>query len=127
MFLALMLNLTNRDFYLPFLGQMVYPTYLLKQQTPKGSTMKVRVHNVIPNSKILYWASYKNKHDFPWNAYDDYSNSGVALSNKDGIVVVEVKKPVSYKIPSGKLLKPHVHYRETLSDGMLSHVKTFYV
>lgn len=128
-FICFLVNITNRNFYLPFLGTSVYPTHLMQEILPKNASLKIKINNVIPNTKIVYWASYSKNDvvvDNPWKAYDDYSNSGIASSNKDGIVIVQLRKPVSYRIPSGSILKPHVHYREMLMNGLLGPVKTFH-
>jgi hypothetical protein len=45
------------------------------------------------------------------NAYLDYQNAGVAVSNGNGEAVLKIRDPQSYKVPFKGKLEPHVHYR----------------
>ncbi len=124
--------LINRNFYLPFLGNSVYPCGGLSERTPQNSNKMVQV-NVKPNVNVIYWASENftsNDNliiDNPWDAYGDYDNYGVVKSNDNGNAVLTFRNPVSYKVPSGKKLDKHVHYRYCLGNGMMSEVKTIYL
>jgi uncharacterized membrane protein YuzA (DUF378 family) len=124
--------LFNRNFYLPFLDKTVLPSSLLsKEKTVIGSdtfTVKVKVE---PNVRVIYWASEPKSEIVPVaTAYGEFENSGIVNADENGIASLVLKKPSSYTVKKGlfnKTLKPHIHYRYTLSNGMLSEVKTKYV
>lgn len=127
--LCALFKMFKRDFYLPFLGKSVFPCDSLKLKTPKESTIKTSIRTK-PNSNVIYWASEGTndiimKH--PIQAYNKYSNSGVVLSNNEGIANLYVRKPIPYKVPFGYNLKPHIHYRTCLGNGMLSEIKTIFL
>ena len=60
-------------------------------------------------------------------AYGAYSNAGVTVSDKNGFAVLTFNKGTGYIVPSGKYIKPHVHYRELNEFGMMGSVKTRYI
>lgn len=114
----------DRNVYLPFLGEAVFPCASLEPRTPKNADRKVNI-TVPINAKIIYWASDGTQPvEDPWKAYGTYSNYGVTIADENGNAELKVRNPVSYKVPSGKLLKEHVHYRYCTSNGMLSDVFT---
>lgn len=127
--LAALQKIFNRDYYLPFLGNAVFPCDSLEIKTPKNADIVTTVRTK-PNVNVIFWSS-ETSNDIvvknPWKAYDRYSNSGVALSNKDGVATLKIRNPSSYKVPSGYTLKPHVHYRICLGNGMLSKIKTVFL
>lgn len=132
--LATFYNITRRDFYLPFLGHSVHPCNVLTPKTPHSANLSITVHNLTPNVNVVYWASdvvdpiHPDKVvETPWDAYDKYANSGVALTNDNGTCVLKIRKPSQYKIPMGFKLKKHVHFRECIGKGMLGPVRTKYV
>lgn len=130
--IAFIANITQLTYYLPFLGETAFPTGLIKEQYPPTADMEFTLKNVKPNTKIVYWASENPTKQLlpistPWDAYKNYRNSGVTNSNKDGVAILKLIKPVSYKIPNGMVLKPHIHYREVLKDGMLGSVETVHI
>lgn len=118
---------TNRDFWLPFLGDTVIPENLipLKKTNKYDTELTVKVN---PNTKVAYWAA--NPHEnIPqvMDAYGKYNNSGVVMSNEEGIATLKVVKGSGYNVPSGRYIKPHVHYREIGGDyAMMGPVKTAY-
>lgn len=123
---------SNRDYYLPFLGDTVFPTGLLGNNvTPNNADLTV-ILKLKPNTKIVYWAAEPCK-DYEcrtpvmaWEAYKSYINSGVATSNSEGIATVRVRSPQHYKVPyKQKVLSPHIHYRKVLTNGMLSKIYTY--
>lgn len=123
----------KRDNMLPFLGRTVYPCKSLALKTPKNHTKSVTI-NVEPDSKVVYWAaepSSKNttNGEITWKeAYKNYANSGVAMSNKNGVAILKFRNPQSYTVPYKKgILKPHVHYRVCSKNGMLSRIETVYI
>lgn len=116
----------KRDVYLPFLGDAVYPTNPdeLEPRIPEGANKQVVV-KVPPNSPVVYWAAQSGETaPNPQEAYGDYSNSGVAISDKFGNALLKFRNPRDYKIPSGNVLKPHVHYRYGKYHGMMSRIET---
>lgn len=118
----------NRDTYLPFLGDAVYPCGTLNEKIPNDHTHEVTI-KVPPNSNVVYWASEPENQELdiipnPWDAYQKYENSGVVIADNQGNAVIKFRIPKQYKIPSGRLLKPHVHYRFCKSPGMLSKIYT---
>ena len=82
---ALMLFL-NRDVYLPFLGETLVPCAAFATRTPDNANQEVSI-SIQANTKVVYWAA--EPHDASGNsaigswdqAYQDYSNSGVAISD----------------------------------------------
>ena len=126
---AALLKLYNRDYYLPFLGNSVFPCDSLQVKTPSNPALATKIKTK-PNVNVVYWAS-EGTNDIvvrnPWKAYDKYNNAGVALSDAEGYAVLKVRQPVPYKIPTGFTLKPHIHYRICLGNGMLSPIKTVFL
>jgi len=122
-------KMLNRDYYLPFLGKAAFPCDTMKLKIPKNPDIATKVKTK-PHSNVIYWAS-EGTNDIvvknPWKAYDKYTNAGVALSDKDGIAVLKLRNPSSYRLPIGPTLKPHVHYRVCLGNGMLSSIKTIFL
>jgi hypothetical protein len=118
---------TKRDFWLPFLGSTVLPVQVLSVHQP-DKTNKVVSIKTKPNSKIVYWAAKSESDETDVkNAYDDYSNSGVVMSDEKGVANLSIQDTTGYVVPSGKRIKKHVHFR--LGDeitGMMSPVQTIY-
>ena len=92
-----------------------------------NDTVKIKVP---PNTKVLYWAAKKldSDHHIVWKAYDDYSNSGVVMSDNKGIATLKLLKGSGYIVPwgKGKYIPPHVHYRYELSPGKFGRLETVY-
>lgn len=122
---------SERDYYLPFLGDTVFPNGLLAGNvSPNNANAAVRVV-VPPNTKVVYWAAEPcdtgcDPDIMAWDAYKGYSNSGVSTSDGDGNVTLQVRGlPQGYAVPyKDAKLKPHVHYRYLKHDGMFSKVIT---
>jgi len=120
--------LMDRNFYLSFLGETVYPCGSLVEKIPEKADMSVSV-KVPPNSNVIYWASEPNKEDVvindPWEAYGTYQNAGVVKADDKGIAILKFRHPSSYKVfRQMKTLQKHVHYRYCFHPGMLSEVLT---
>jgi uncharacterized membrane protein YuzA (DUF378 family) len=118
----------QRDTYLPFLGDAVYPCGALKEKIPNDHTHEVLV-KVPPNSNVVYWASEPENKELeivsnPWDAYHKYGNSGVVKADEQGNAVLKFRDPKKYKVPGGRILNEHVHYRYCKSPGMLSRIYT---
>lgn len=126
--LAALYHLTRRDFYLPFLGKAVYPCGALESKVPENADAQVVVRTK-PLANVIYWASEPSTAavvDDPWLAYQTGANSGVTRADADGVAVLRVRRPSSYRVPPfGRTLAPHVHYRTCVhASGMLGPVKT---
>ena len=120
----------DREFYLPFLGDSVFPNGLLVPNvTPIHADTAVEV-KVPPSTKVIYWAAEpcneKSSNLMAWDAYGEYTNSGVSTANEDGIALLSVRgPPSSYFVPHKETkLKSHIHYRYQVGKGMLSKIFT---
>lgn len=119
----------RRDTLLPFLGEMAFPKALLQPTTPKDSNGSVKVRlEVADGTPVVYWASESSSGVFedPWKAYQEYENAGITLV-QGGLAEFKFRYPASYYVPSGFLIKQHVHFRVMQANGMLSNVKTVYL
>ena len=120
----------NRDTYLPFLGETVFPCSLLQEQTPPGATRSVQVR-VEPNAKVLYWATEPSDGGSikPFDvAYGGYKNAGVATADHNGFVMLKVREPQDYTVPLKGRLEQHIHFRSCSEvPGMVGRIKTAYV
>lgn len=121
---------SDRNTYLSFLGRAVYPCGSLPPKTPENADTQVVV-SVPANVNVIYWASELDGAkpgtiiNNPWDAYKNYSNSGVTVSDDNGNATLKFRMPVPYKVAGGmKTLKTHVHYRYCIHPGMLSPVFT---
>lgn len=137
--------LFRRDYYLPFLGETVFPCDPLTEKVPEKADSMVEVV-VRPNANVIYWAaddmdSVKGRDggggagdktktvteeviENPWKAYMRFNNSGVVRADAKGRVVLKVRRPVSYKVPFAGRLDRHVHYRVCGENGMLGSIQT---
>ena len=120
----------NRTTWLPFLGTCAFPTKgLIPNKINNDGDKKIKVY-VKPNTRVAYWSSIqKNPNQVPdvVSAYDDFSNSGVVTSDKNGVAILSVKFGTDYIVPGNKKIKRHVHYRELdLEYGMMGEVETVY-
>ena len=127
---AAVMIVSERDYYLPFLGDAVFPNGLLANHvTPNGAdTMVTAV--VKPYTKVVYWAAEPCMENcevpvMAWDAYENYTNSGVAMADEHGVVKFMVRGPQAYNIPfKNATLQPHVHYRCLKTNGMWSRIYT---
>ena len=132
--ISVLYNVNRRNFYLPFLGNAVYPCGSLVIKEPKNASLTINLSDLSPNTNIIYWASEQSNFkedtiiDTPWDAYDEFANTGVARSNENGNATVIIRPPIRYKIPIHKnIINKHLHYRECKGKGMLGPVKTLYI
>jgi uncharacterized membrane protein YuzA (DUF378 family) len=127
--LSALILMFDKNFYLPFLGKTVVPkTLLAKDRVPINSTLSIEI-TVKPHSRVIYWASdKKNGKDVPVQvAYGEFGNSGITTADANGKAHLILKRPESYVVKKGffkRKLRPHIHYRYSLEDGMLSEVHT---
>ena len=124
-FISALSLVIKRNTWLPFLGKSVLPASLISTKVPEKTNFIVKA-KTLPNSKVVYWgALYKNDKQNVEEAYDDYSNSGVVMSDKDGNVEFPILIGGGYVVPSGRFIPRHVHYRVLgLEYGMMGEVKT---
>jgi uncharacterized membrane protein YuzA (DUF378 family) len=115
----------NRDTYIPFFGETIFPSSVFQEQTPAGATRSVIV-KVKPHTKVVYWASEPGdnlgKKTFDV-AYAKYENAGVTTSDNSGFATLKIREPQSYKI-SFVTLMPHIHYRQVKEPGYLGRIQT---
>lgn len=118
----------QRDTYLPFLGESVFPANLLTERVPTKFNLQVPVQ-VAPNSYVVYWASTEpgTGAETPnWKmAYDQYQNSGIVRSNEQGLATLKLNCPQRYTVGLfNNTLYKHVHYRVAKDNIWLSRVMT---
>ena len=128
---------TDRNYYLPFLDDAVFPDGLFPPNvTPMSANMQHTITNVPKNTKIIYWAAEPcdltetcGTARLPWDAYNDYTNAGITMSNSRGHAVIKIRgKPQGYNVPyKSKVIMPHIHYRYHKKNGMYSQVHTVYL
>jgi hypothetical protein len=122
----------KRDSYLPFLGETVLPCAAFAPRTPDNANKEITL-TTLPNTKVIYWASEPKEgssNDINnWDvAYNNYSNSGVAISDDKGKVTLHFRgNPQSYKVPLKGHLKPHVHFRICEKNGIVGPVQIYYL
>jgi hypothetical protein len=123
----------NRDTYLPFLGESLVPCAAFATRTPDNANQEVTI-TVKPNTKVIYWATEPhdvsgNKGLLTWDqAYQDYSNSGVAISDSTGKCILRIRgAPQSYSVPFKGTLKPHIHFRLCEKFGMMGPVQSYFL
>jgi len=120
----------NRNTWLPFLGYSAFPTqsFVPNKNNSMGNT--VVTINVKPNTRIAYWAALpKQSQETPYvdDAYGKFENSGVVMSDNNGVAELLILPGSEYRIPSGKVIDRHIHYRELdLPAGMMGRIETVY-
>jgi uncharacterized membrane protein YuzA (DUF378 family) len=116
--------------WLPFLGHTVFPSKSLiptKYNAIGNTIIQVKVK---PNTRVAYWAALPNEsNEIPLvdEAYGNFENSGVVLSDNNGIAQLLILPGSNYIVPSGRVIDRHIHYRELdLSSGMMGKIETVY-
>jgi hypothetical protein len=118
----------RRDVYLPFLGETVMPCSILEERVPDHADTEVSLHGITPGAKVLYWATEPATKGLAaiadWRrAYLDFANAGVAVADAGGHVMLRLRKPQPYTVPTGRRLEAHVHWRVCGADGLLGPVQ----
>ena len=139
----------DRTLWLPFLGESVIPSVLIPltsnntsdNTSNNTSTKTVKVH-VTPNTKVAYWSAKPGKESglptviespsssLPQvkDAYGNFENSGVVMSDAQGVATLTFDKGTAYVVPSGRQIDSHVHYRELSGEyGMIGPVQSVFV
>ena len=123
--IAAVLLAIKRNTWLPFLGSTVLPDATLQFYTPNNAN-KVVLINVQPNSKVVYWAALgKSEKQKVNTAYNNYENSGVVMSDNNGVAQLLIYEGYGYDTSYGHIQK-HIHYRVGYKHGMMSEIKTIY-
>lgn len=126
---------SNRNTYLPFLGNTVIPLNIIpKEIIPQGANIdyKLPLKGYPNGTMVFYWGAKSTNNKVvisdPIKAYGDYSNSGVAIVNNE-VAVLRFYCPDKYSVtPFNRVLNRHLHYRiECPKSGLMSSVKTLYV
>jgi len=120
----------KKTLWLPFLNETSFPSLAFIQTViKKNGDVSVSV-KVKPNTRVAYWTSLPQKsNEIPdvVTAYGDYSNSGIAIADKNGNANLLIDSGTSYSVPSGRVIQKHIHYRELdLDYGLLGPVQTVY-
>lgn len=117
----------NRDTYLPFLGESVFPCSILTDQSPPGASRLITVY-VQPGAKVVFWASEPGDGHNSWiNAYKKYENAGVTTADSSGKAVLSVREPQGYSVPIKGYIEPHIHFRVCGPEGFVGRIKTVYL
>jgi uncharacterized membrane protein YuzA (DUF378 family) len=119
----------NRDTYLPFLGESVFPCSVLPDQIPAGATRSIQV-NVQPGAKVVYWASEPSDgSSIPTykGAYREYQNAGVTTADATGVATLKVREPQPYTVPFKGRLDSHIHFRVCGPTGFIGRIKTIFL
>lgn len=119
-------SVLDRNYYLRFLNRSVFPTGLLVENKNDGQEKYTLVFPYDKNTKIVYWASKSGSFSNPKDAYGEYTNAGVAMTDENGVADFYLKEaPGKYVVPYKGQLMPHIHYRIVEKNGMLGEVKTY--
>jgi len=128
--LAAVKMMFNRNTWLPFLGFSAFPSQSFvpnKFNSMGDSIVKVTVK---PNTRVAYWSALpKQSQKTPYvdDAYGKFENSGVVMSDNNGVAELIFLPGSEYTIPSGKVIDRHIHYRELdLPAGMMGRIETVY-
>ena len=124
---AAILLAIKKETWLPFLGWTILPTNLLDQKMPLEYDSKYEIKTE-PNKKIVYWAAMgkNNPNQDVVNAYGNYENSGVTMSDANGNAVLYILAGEGYVTPYGIRKSKHIHYRLVMSNNSLGRVHTVY-
>jgi uncharacterized membrane protein YuzA (DUF378 family) len=124
---------SNRNTYLPFLGDTVGAPSLIRDTGEERKNANVTVVvDAEGASSVMYWAadplSGGNEGEkFAYDAYGKYKNAGVAEVVNDK-ATLRVECPQKYWVKKfgvmKKTLPKHVHYRLIYSTGWISEVLT---
>ena len=120
---------SQRDSYLPFLGETVIPCSVLSDKIPEHADVEVTVSGLKPGAKVIYWASEPATEGLgkinDWQqAYLELANAGVTTVSTDGSATLRVRKPQPYTVPMMGRLESHVHWRSCQDGGMMGPVQT---
>jgi len=130
--IASIILIFNTNYFLTHLDDTFIPYPLINNDNqPIDSNYSIKIL-VPPNSKVLYWAAepLNNNEDMyrdVQKAYGDFMNSGIVTADASGNAYLLLKIPGPYTIHNqvfSKTLLPHIHYRYTLKNSILSKIYT---
>lgn len=133
-FLGTVITIFKRDTYLPFLGYAAFPPFLIPDADvrPKTASQEIELSfdaSVKDGTRVIYWGALpsENVASSPQLAYGNFQNTGVTTV-QGGKAKVAFACPAEYRIPSGRKLNRHIHYRLCCAGyGLLGPVETAYV
>lgn len=119
---------TQRDSYLPFLGETVIPCSVLRDRIPDHADLEVTVDHLKPGAKVIFWAAEPATEGLAkiqdWQrAYLDLANAGVATVTAAGTATLRIRKPQPYTVPLMGRLESHVHWRSCQDGGFMGPVQ----
>ena len=119
---------TQRDSYLPFLGETVIPCSVLRDRIPDHADVEVTVDHLKPGAKVIFWAAEPATEGLAkiqdWQrAYLDLANAGVATVTAAGTATLRIRKPQPYTVPLMGRLESHVHWRSCQDGGFMGPVQ----
>jgi uncharacterized membrane protein YuzA (DUF378 family) len=120
----------RRTTFTPYLGDTAFPSQVfVNTRENKIGTMNVPVY-VTPNTRVAYWGTLPRTTDYIphyTEAYGDFSNSGVVVSDDKGLVNLSILPGTSYLVNSGEEYPRDIHYRELdLGFDTIGKLKTIY-
>ena len=122
--IAILNNVGRRDYYLPFMGKMMFPCDSFVERFPENATLEVFVKDLPPNRNVIFWATEKSNEQKivnPIQAYQRYANTGITKTNRFGEATFKVREPIEYS-HNGVHYKKHVHYRVCIGNGVLGRI-----
>jgi len=124
-----LLKFYNKDNFLPFLGQSLFPSSLLNVGQSAGNFDRELTLTAPTGSDaelLAFWAADSpsdQKTPSAEEAYGDFQNSGV-VPVINGKATIRFKEPGEYHVLDGKKhLESHVHYR-WVGKSLMSKVNT---
>jgi hypothetical protein len=124
----IIINLINRNFYLPFLEKCVIPIGNTKNTE---NNIPIIIKDLPKNTTVIAWSANKSNtlHSNPYIAYGDYTNYDIVKSNENGEATVMLSCPTEYFVRSNKKIPKHIHYRYELPEykALFSEVKTQFI
>ena len=125
---------SNRNTYLPFLGETVLSPSLIRDSGVERKNANIIVEvDAEGASSVMYWAAeplgegMSDGKKFAYDAYGNFKNAGVA-EVVNGKATLKVECPQKYWVKKfgvmKKTLPRHVHYRLIYPTGWVSEVLT---
>jgi uncharacterized membrane protein YuzA (DUF378 family) len=109
-FAAIRFAMRYENWY-PIYERTKFPSILVPLRNPERSDMIVTIKTK-PNSKIAYWTTLPSSSPlYSHEAYGDYSNSGVVMSNDEGIAKLAILEGSNYIQSDGTPQSRHIKYR----------------
>lgn len=124
----IIVNLIDRNYYLPFLEKCVVP---IANNKNTENNIPIKIKDLPKNTNVIAWSANKSNtiHTDPYKAYGDYTNYDVVKSNNEGEAIVMLSCPTEYFVRNNKKIPKHIHYRYELPEykALYSEVKTQFI